>query len=59
MLGIRLREGLPVRVVPPGGRPAVDGLIADGLITRQEGDRLVATLRGRLLSDHVVRSLLG
>jgi hypothetical protein len=37
----------------------VDGLIADGLITRQEGDRLVATLRGRLLSDHVVRSLLG
>ncbi len=60
MLGIRLRDGLPVGAVPREGRAAIDGLIADGLITRhQDGDRLVATLTGRLLSDHVVRALLG
>ena len=34
-----------------------DGFVDDGLVTRV-GDRLVLTLRGRLLADGVVRGLL-
>jgi putative oxygen-independent coproporphyrinogen III oxidase len=56
LLEVRLREGLPVGVAPD--RAAVDRVIADGLAVL-EGDRLVLTLRGRLLADAVVRDLLG
>ncbi|MDX6221807.1 MAG: hypothetical protein QOD91_861, partial [Frankiales bacterium] len=41
----------------PSGSKAADGFVEDGLLTR-EGDRLVLTLRGRLLADAVVRGLL-
>jgi putative oxygen-independent coproporphyrinogen III oxidase len=61
LLGVRLREGLPLDVLAPRGREAVAGLIADGLVdgpaVLREG-RVVLTLRGRLLADTVVRSLL-
>ncbi len=66
MLGVRLSAGLPLDVLPASARPAVAGLIADGLVDgaaalrRDEGGRrLVLTRRGRLLADAVVRTLAG
>ncbi|WIM97733.1 radical SAM family heme chaperone HemW [Actinoplanes oblitus] len=57
MLRVRLREGIPLDRVDPGGaaRALGDGLLepdayADGL--------LVLTLRGRLLADAVIRDLV-
>ncbi len=60
LLGVRLREGLPIDALPAPGRRAVAGLVADGLV---EGRAAVAgraelTRRGRLLADTVVRALL-
>lgn len=64
MLGVRLAGGLPLDVLPVAARPAVAGLIADGLVdgvAALGGDgaerRLVLTRRGRLLADAVVRAL--
>ncbi|MBD8870027.1 radical SAM family heme chaperone HemW [Nocardioides donggukensis] len=57
LLEIRLSAGLERAVLDDAGRAAVPGLVADGLVT-EVGDRLVLTLRGRLLADAVVRSLL-
>jgi oxygen-independent coproporphyrinogen-3 oxidase len=62
LLGVRLREGLPLDVLDAAGRRAVAGLVADGLVDGRAavgGRRVVLTLRGRLLADTVVRSLLG
>ena len=39
------------------GRAEVDRVVADGLAV-VEGERMVLTLRGRLLADAVVRDLL-
>lgn len=60
LLGIRVREGIPIGVLTETGRTAVAGLIADGLLdgARAISGRLVLTDRGRLLADNVVRSLL-
>jgi oxygen-independent coproporphyrinogen-3 oxidase len=60
MLGIRLAEGLPTKQLPAGGRAAVAGLIADGLVDGPSAlrGRLVLTLRGRLLADAVTRALI-
>ncbi len=55
MLGIRLAEGVALDAVPaPDSVPA---LVGDGLVEWHD-ERLVLTLRGRLLADHVVRSLI-
>ena len=62
LLGVRLREGLPVDVLDAAGRTAVAGLVADGLVDGRAAvadRRVVLTLRGRLLADTVVRRLLG
>ena len=62
LLGVRLREGLPVDVLDATGRTAVAGLVADGLVDGRAAVRErrgVVTLRGRLLADTVVRRLLG
>ncbi len=62
LLGVRLREGLPLAVLDAGGRTAVAGLVADGLIDAAAAvtaRRVVLTRRGRLLADTVVRRLLG
>lgn len=59
LLESRIREGLPIEVVPSDRRSAVAGLIADGLVdgaTALRG-RIVLTRRGRLLADAVVRAL--
>ncbi|MBO0608072.1 coproporphyrinogen III oxidase [Myceligenerans salitolerans] len=64
MLGVRLAEGLDLRVLRPSGRQAVAGLVARGLLdgTAALGPggmaaRAVLTRRGRLLADAVVRDL--
>ncbi|QCQ15868.1 radical SAM family heme chaperone HemW [Microbacterium sp. RG1] len=59
LLESRIREGLPVEVVPADRRGAVAGLIADGLVEGAAAlrGRIVLTRRGRLLADAVVRAL--
>jgi putative oxygen-independent coproporphyrinogen III oxidase len=59
LLGLRLREGLPLRELTVRGRDAAAGAVTYGLLDREshgEG-RAVLTLRGRLLADAVVRDL--
>jgi putative oxygen-independent coproporphyrinogen III oxidase len=54
LLGVRLAEGLHRDLAEPA---AVRRLVHDGLLV-EDGDRVVLTLRGRLLADAVVRALL-
>lgn len=64
MLGVRIAEGLPLVDLPAASRPAVAGLVADGLVDARAAvgadgpRRVVLTRRGRLLADAVVRSLV-
>ncbi len=60
LLGSRIREGLPTSELTAGGRTAVAGLIADGLVEPGAAlrGRIVPTLRGRLLADAVVRRII-
>jgi len=60
LLGVRLREGLPIDVLDAPGRRAVAGLVADGLVEGRAaiGGRAALTPRGRLLADTVVRALV-
>ena len=60
MLRLRLADGLPVTVLDPAGQAAGERAVADGLLeaTAWRAGRAVLTLRGRLLADAVVRSLL-
>lgn len=64
LLEVRIREGLSLDVLDRlGTRDRVAAVVAEGLATlesdRTAGDeRLVLTLRGRLLADAVVRRLL-
>jgi oxygen-independent coproporphyrinogen-3 oxidase len=57
LLELRLREGLPLDVLDDQGREAAGRQVDAGLATLED-DRLVLTLRGRLLADAVVRDLL-
>ncbi|TQK71891.1 radical SAM family heme chaperone HemW [Nocardioides sp. SLBN-35] len=57
LLEVRLRSGLPVDVLDDDERAALPGLVADGLV-EDRADRVVLTLRGRLLADGVVHRLL-
>ncbi len=60
LLLTRIREGIRTAELGEGGRRAVAGLIADGLVDARAALRgsVVLTLRGRLLADAVVRRLL-
>ncbi|HEY8295172.1 MAG TPA: radical SAM family heme chaperone HemW [Micrococcaceae bacterium] len=60
MLSARLAGGLATASLAAGGRTAVAGLIADGLVDPAAAFRgtLTLTLTGRLLADAVVRRLL-
>ncbi|MCU1543678.1 MAG: coproporphyrinogen oxidase [Microbacteriaceae bacterium] len=60
LLLTRIRSGLSIRELEPGGRVAVAGLIADELVNAAAALRgsIELTLRGRLLADAVVRRLL-
>lgn len=57
LLGIRLREGLPLAALTPTEYDRALTAVADGLLSAS-GDRVVLTPRGRLLADAVVRDLL-
>jgi putative oxygen-independent coproporphyrinogen III oxidase len=57
MLGVRVAEGLPLSVLSAAGRAAAERAARHGLATLTD-ERLVLTLRGRLLADTVVRELL-
>ena len=57
LLEIRLVEGLPVTALDAPGRSHVARLVADGLV-ELVAERLVLTLRGRLLADAIVRDLV-
>lgn len=57
MLGLRLREGLDLTTLPvDADRGGIAELEHDGLVERR-GDRLVPTLRGRLLNDTVIERM--
>jgi putative oxygen-independent coproporphyrinogen III oxidase len=57
LLELRLRTGLSRALLHEAGDRAADRHVAGGLLT-EEGDRVVLTLRGRLLADAVVRDLV-
>ncbi|MCM0622241.1 radical SAM family heme chaperone HemW, partial [Nocardioides bruguierae] len=59
LLELRLREGMPLPVLDDGGRAAVPGLVARGLLEVDPGaDRVRITDGARLVADAVVRDLL-
>ncbi|MFL6095592.1 MAG: radical SAM family heme chaperone HemW [Blastococcus sp.] len=59
MLGLRLREGLPLTALSSSGRKRAAGAVEGGLLeaAAHEGGRAVLTDRGRLLADAVIRDL--
>jgi oxygen-independent coproporphyrinogen-3 oxidase len=59
LLGTRIRDGLSIAELSPSARPAIAGLIADGLVDARAAlaGGVHLTLRGRLLADAVVRRL--
>jgi oxygen-independent coproporphyrinogen-3 oxidase len=59
MLGVRIRVGIAVDSLTESGRRRVAELIADELVDPAAAlaGRVVLTRRGRLLADHVVRTL--
>ena len=59
LLEARLREGVDVELIGEAGRTVASALLAEGLIDEHHlhTGRLVLTLQGRLLADHVVRRL--
>lgn len=70
MLGVRLDEGVPVTMLDSpfaAGRQCLAHLSEDGLIDAAaatgwdgaEEPRIVLTMRGRLLADSVIRTMLG
>lgn len=57
LLGIRLRQGLPVTTLTVTERQRAQRAVADGLLV-DDGDWIRLTDRGRLLADGIVRDLL-
>jgi putative oxygen-independent coproporphyrinogen III oxidase len=59
MLGLRLRDGLPLELLSPTGRRRAATAVADGLLdaAAHAAGRAVLTDRGRLLADAVIRDL--
>ncbi len=56
MLEVRLRAGMAADLLAGSERRRAQELVSEGLLV-EAGDRLVLTLRGRLLADLVVRQL--
>ena len=59
MLGLRLRDGLPVGALSAAGRAQATAAVAEGLLDEAAyaDGRCVLTLSGRLLADALVRRL--
>lgn len=57
MLGLRLREGVPINWFGSGARPVIDGFLDRGLL-HLTGERLALTEQGRLLADGMITDIL-
>jgi putative oxygen-independent coproporphyrinogen III oxidase len=59
MLGLRLREGIPLSIVEPDRQSEAQALASEGILDllALDRDRLVLTDHGRLLADFAVRQL--
>ncbi|MFI6296590.1 hypothetical protein ACIBEJ_33710 [Nonomuraea sp. NPDC050790] len=59
MLELRLVTGYPLAAVAPDARLAVARAVGDMLLEQEafKADRMVLTLRGRLLADALIRDL--
>ena len=59
MLGLRLREGLPLTALSATGRQRAREAVVQGLLepAAHDSGRAVLTDRGRLLADAVIRDL--
>jgi putative oxygen-independent coproporphyrinogen III oxidase len=59
MLGVRMREGIPVEWITSGHAATLANFVGRGIIDGREllAGRVVLTDAGRLIADHVVREL--
>ncbi|MDO5512396.1 radical SAM family heme chaperone HemW [Corynebacterium sp.] len=57
MLGLRLREGIPLEWIAEGGHGVVDKHVHGGLL-QHVGDRIALTDAGRLLADGIITDIL-
>ncbi|GAB3690410.1 radical SAM family heme chaperone HemW [Corynebacterium nasicanis] len=57
MLGLRLREGIPLAWIAEGGHAVVDKHVAGGLL-RRVGENVALTDAGRLLADGIITDIL-
>ncbi len=57
MLGLRLREGIPLAWIEEAGHGVVEKHVAGGLL-QHRGDRIALTDAGRLLADGIITDIL-
>ena len=57
MLGLRLRDGVPLSWIEPAGHEVVDTFVDRGLLHRID-DRVALTDAGRLLADGIITDIL-
>ncbi|ANE04520.1 radical SAM family heme chaperone HemW [Corynebacterium crudilactis] len=58
MLGLRLKQGVPMALFAPSARPVIDRHIAGGLLHINASDNLAVTEAGRLLADGIIADIL-
>ncbi|BAU96619.1 coproporphyrinogen III oxidase [Corynebacterium suranareeae] len=58
MLGLRLKQGVPLVLFAPSARPVIDRHIAGGLLHITETGNVAVTDAGRLLADGIVADIL-
>jgi len=57
MLGLRLRDGVPLSWIEPAGHEVVDTFVDRGLLHKID-DRVALTDAGRLLADGIITDIL-
>lgn len=58
MLGLRLKQGVPLELFAPAAQPIIDRHIAGGLLHITAEDNLAVTDAGRLLADGIIADIL-
>lgn len=58
MLGLRLKQGVPLNLFAPAARPVIDRHIAGGLLHVNALGNLAVTDAGRLLADGIIADIL-
>ena len=58
MLGLRLKQGVPLELFAPAAQPIIDRHIAGGLLHITAEDNLAVTDAGRLLADGIITDIL-